>query len=141
MIEANLDLWQIDAIKVITTNAIIKSNKTAVMGAGIAREAKDKFPGIDRTLGVMILHFGNNPHLIWSNPVIFSFPTKWHWKEKADIKLIENSAKKLVQIADAFQFKSMALPRPGCGNGGLEWEDVKLVLEPILDDRFIICHK
>ena len=36
-------------------------------------------------------------------------------------------------------FYHIAIPRPGCSNGGLNWEiDVKPIIEPLLDDRFII---
>jgi len=141
MIEVIGDIWDIGTVKVITTNGIVKNNMRAVMGAGVAKEARDKFPGIDLTLGVMINNFGNRPHLINLDPVIVSFPTKWHWKEKADIKLIEKSAHNLVKIADALNFTFVSMPRPGCGNGGLAWEDVRKVIEPILDHRFYICQK
>jgi hypothetical protein len=141
MIETQSNLWDIGTVKVITTNGIVKNNLRAVMGAGCAKEAKELFPGIDHKLGVMIHNFGNIPHIINISPIIISFPTKWHWKENSDINLIINSAKKLVAIADAFNFDFVAMPRPGCGNGHLKWEDVKPVLEPILDDRFYICSK
>lgn len=141
MIEVASDIWDIGTIKVITTNGIIKKDIRAVMGAGVAKEARDRFPGIDLTLGVMIHNFGNRPHIINLDPIIVSFPTKWHWKEKADIKLIEKSAHNLVKIADALNFTFVSMPRPGCGNGGLAWEDVRKVIEPILDHRFYICQK
>jgi hypothetical protein len=35
--------------------------------------------------------------------------------------------------------EAIYLPRPGCGNGRLNWEDVKKILSPILkSDRFHI---
>ncbi len=33
------------------------------------------------------------------------------------------------------------LVRPGCGNGQLKWEDVKPLIAPILDDRFIVVER
>ncbi len=32
----------------------------------------------------------------------------------------------------------LKLPRVGCGNGSLDWEDVQPILERHLDDRFIL---
>lgn len=141
MIEVEDDLWNVGTVKCVTTNGFVKNNLCAVMGAGVAKQAKEMFPGIEKTLGVLIHNFGNRPFIINLNPVIVSYPTKWHWMEKADIKLIENSAIKLVQLSDALGFDFVALPRPGCGNGKLLWEDVKPVIAPILDNRFYICQK
>lgn len=32
------------------------------------------------------------------------------------------------------------LPRLGCGCGKLEWDTVREVIKPILDDRFIVIN-
>jgi len=33
------------------------------------------------------------------------------------------------------------LPRPGCDNGGLDWEMVKSKINHILDERVIVVNK
>jgi hypothetical protein len=35
---------------------------------------------------------------------------------------------------------TVIMPRPGCGNGRLRWQDVSKVLSDILDDRFVVVH-
>jgi len=57
---------------------------------------------------------------------------------KADLDIIVKSAKELVKLTDDEGYKSVVLPRPGCGAGELKWEDVKPHLEEIFDDRFFI---
>ena len=140
MIEVAEDLWEIGIVKVITTNGVVTKDMKAVMGRGCALEAKLKFPGIDETLGRMIHNFGNIPHVINLNPIVVSFPTKHHWKDKSDIDLIQLSGYHLRALADEFNWNFVAMPQPGCGNGKLKWEDVKPVLG-MLDSRFYICQK
>ncbi len=61
------------------------------------------------------------------------------WAMKANLEIIERSARELVELADARGWKRVVLPKPGCGAGELDWDDVKAVLEPILKGpRFVI---
>lgn len=138
MIEAQGDLWTYPAdTRCITTNGIVKADGRLVMGAGVALEAVKRFPDLNRRLGAWIKLYGNRPfYCIKTNLV--SFPTKHHWKDKSDLKLIVESARLVVALTDKFGFQSVALPRPGCGMGGLSWLTVKTELQPILDDRFIV---
>jgi hypothetical protein len=79
MIELKGDIWQLaepNDIICITTNGFVKRDGGAVMGRGIAQEAKIKFPGIEYRLGSAILNNGDFPALINDNPTIFSFPVK-----------------------------------------------------------------
>ena len=71
---------------------------------------------------------------------MITFPVKHNWWEAADLGLIERSASELLKIIEVKKIKeAVYLPRPGCGNGRLNWEDVKKILSPILkSDRFHI---
>lgn len=138
MIEVRGNLWTYPAdIRVITTNGTVKKNGECVMGRGCALEATKKYSGIAKILGTHIKEKGNHVGFIFGSAEgIWSFPVKHNWYEKADIELIKRSAEELVALLPKDKKLRVVLPRPGCGNGGLKWEDVKPVLEPILDDRF-----
>jgi hypothetical protein len=61
------------------------------------------------------------------------------WMAKSDLDLISQSAWELKELADRMGWQSMVIPRPGCANGQLSWDQVKPVLEePFKDDRFFI---
>jgi len=119
----------------VTTNNQIKRNGCLVMGAGVAKQAALRFPELPRLLAEHVSKNGNVP-AVFDKMGIVTFPTKYNWRNPSDIELIRESAQTLVNIIPAD--KTVAMSRPGCGNGNLEWSDVKTILEPILDDRFII---
>lgn len=62
------------------------------------------------------------------------------WACRSDIGLILKSVISLIEIADVHKMKRVALPPPGCGNGGLTWSDVAPLLRP-LDDRFVVVDR
>ena len=130
----------------ITTNGIVRENGTAVMGAGVALAANKKFRGCEEFLGRHISTQGHNVGVFYTfsnerfrkDIDIISFPTKYNWKLLACLPLILLSAQQLMELINVNDYKTVLLPRPGCANGGLIWEDVKLVIEPILDDRVTV---
>lgn len=146
MIEVRGNLWDYPAdVRCITTNGFVKKNGLAVMGRGCAFEATKRYGGIAKILGRQIKENGNHVAKIYgAAEAIYSFPVKHNWFEKADPTLIERSAHELVAAINgtptndpiAIAQLRIVLPRPGCGNGQLRWEDVQPVLAPILDDRF-----
>lgn len=144
MREIEQDLWtsEADAL-VITTNGFVKKNGEAVMGRGVAKEAATRFPDLPRLLGDAIKRGGNHVVSLLvpiEGPVIISMPVKVDWREAALPNLILRSCEELVKLADGFpRWETICLPRPGCGNGGLNWDDVKRTIESVLDDRFIVC--
>jgi hypothetical protein len=152
MIEVKGNLWTYPAdVRVITTNGTVKKNGECVMGRGCALEAKQRWD-LAGLLGNAINTYGNvvinlsaayNINRKWNEPfALFTFPVKHNWYEKADLALIERSANDLADLIDPLYLNDeghiIVLPRPGCGNGGLRWADVKPILDPILDDRFHI---
>jgi len=123
----------------ITTNATIRKDGCLVMGRGCALEAALKWPYLSRHLGDFIKGYGNFPILLGEERII-TFPVKHTWWEKAFIGLISQSAERVKKLVQAVpRVTKLYIPRPGCGNGKLEWSTVKPVLEKIFtDDRFII---
>jgi hypothetical protein len=120
---------------VITTNGFVKKNGCGVMGRGCAKEAADLYPNLPLLLGTHIKKDGNTPFKIY--PQIYTLPVKHNWWEEADPNLIRDSLLLLLPLIGSDEVVYM--PRPGCGNGRLDWESVvKPVCEMLLDDRFVV---
>ena len=146
MKEIKGDVWELMKgefqVVCITTNGFVKSNGECVMGAGIAKTCRDTFDGIAKKLGAYIKKYGNRVFVLhkYEDGVILTFPVKHNWWEDADIKLIKKSCKELIELLDKNpHITKVLLPRPGCGNGKLNWADVKPVIEEILDDRVYVA--
>jgi hypothetical protein len=126
---------------VITTNGTVKRNGACVVGRGITLEAKNRIENLDKILGKAIQAFGNQVFVLQSlcGAKIISFPVKHNWYEKADLDLIERSCKQLSFINENRNL-TIYMPRPGCGNGRLDWNEVRPILEKYLDDRFVVVN-
>jgi hypothetical protein len=145
MIEATGNLWTYNPgegkiLRCVTTNGILGRNKHLVMGAGVARQARDRFPDLARQLGDFVGKWGNNVCVCF-NYQVASFPTKHHWQNPSDPALIEKSAKQICDEAEKWDY--VLLTRPGCGLGRLEWKDVKPILEKyfVLDKYIVLSPK
>jgi O-acetyl-ADP-ribose deacetylase (regulator of RNase III) len=66
------------------------------------------------------------------NHWILLFPTKENWRNPSKISYIEAGLQHFVLVYANKSINSIALPRLGCGNGGLAWEDVKPIMEKYL---------
>jgi len=140
-IHGNIFDQECDAI-CITTNGIIKKNGEAVMGAGIALQAKIKYPQLPKLLAERIKQKGNHVYsfdIEGEERTVVTFPTKHHWKENSDMELIKRSLLQLVWLANENKWGKVCLPRPGCSHGKLSWLEVKRYVEK-LDDRFIVVN-
>jgi hypothetical protein len=125
------DMWDaFDKVDhfIITTNAIVKVNGALVMGAGIARQARDKFPGIDQEIGGAVKRAGNRYGLLLGNK-LGVFQVKYHFKDPADPELIKYSCSMLRDHALAYPERKYALNFPGIGNGKLQYHDVKTIID------------
>lgn len=144
MIEITGNIFeQLDADAIcFTSNGILDKNGCLVMGAGIAKEFKKMFPLLPEKIGSLLRLHGNHViHTTYDSFNICSFPTKIHWKGPSEMWLIKRSAQELSEQTDENGWNKIYLPRPGVGMGGLNWEDVKKVIDPILDDRFYVINK
>jgi hypothetical protein len=136
VIEVRQDLWTVEAdVRCVTTNGTVTPEGLNVMGGGCAREAAERYPLAPRQLGRLLAVHGNHVYLLDGGLV--SFPTKEDVWDNSTIETVRRSVVELETLTDLYGWQNVALPRPGCGLGGLFWDDVfPLVNE--LDDRFIL---
>ncbi len=128
----------------VTTNGVVKKNGELVMGAGVAKEFADKFTNMSFILGCKVKEYGNHVFQVGychNKTAVLSFPTQHHYNAKADLDLIIQSANRLVKWANQRNAKSIIIPSPGTGLGGLDKSVVYEALNEILDNRFTIITK
>jgi len=150
MIEIKADMWVMipeyrpNAV-CVTTCQVLNSRGHLVMGAGIAKEAKERHPLLPELWGKSIKEWQDGAIIITSKLApyaLVAFHTKVDWRDPSVPDLIRKSATSLLEVADQNKWECVFLPRPGCSNGGLRWDSVKPILEDVgLDDRFIIFSR
>jgi len=146
MIEITGDIWEIESDWIcIPTNAEYKMDGKAVMGAGLARQAREKIPNCDSILGHWLRKHGNHVvpigvhHVTQRRQVVLAFPTKMAWRDPSPLGLIQQSCNELRVLWQAvLQSKGIrtkvSLPRIGCGLGGASWEEIKPIAERHFND-------
>lgn len=113
-------------------------NMGGVMGKGIALSFKKEFPFNYRVyidacqgglvnIGSMLCMDDNS--LLYGEKLIINFPTKIRWWLPSEYYYIELGLTALVRCIAQHQIKSIAIPALGCGNGGLDWQMVKPMME------------
>lgn len=111
-------------------------NTVGVMGKGVALEFKKQYPDMfnayERVCNEKLLDIGKL--MLWkgSDKWILLFPTKKHWRNPSKIEYIEEGLKKFEETYLEKGITSIAFPRLGCGNGGLNWSDVQPLMEKYL---------
>lgn len=146
--DARGNLLQADAEALV--NTVNTVNTVGSMGKGIALQFKQAFPGNFAAYAQAVKRGEVQPGrmLVWSaglvtNPrYIVNFPTKRHWRGRSRIEDIEAGLTALVQEIRRLGIRSIAVPPLGCGNGGLEWSDVRprivAALEELRDVRVLL---
>jgi O-acetyl-ADP-ribose deacetylase (regulator of RNase III) len=113
-------------------------NTVGVMGKGIALQFKQAFPhnfnsykkacaNGQLTTGCILAV--KDSELLIGERLIINFPTKQHWKMPSRYEYVESGLIALVSYLRDSPVKSVAMPALGCGNGGLDWNKVKLMIE------------
>ena len=111
-------------------------NTVGVMGKGIALEFKNRYPEMfkvyQKTCDDKLFDIGKL--LLWkmNEKWILLFPTKKHWRSPSKLTYIEKGLEKFVQSYEKLGIESIAFPKLGCGNGGLDWDDVRPIMEKYL---------
>lgn len=141
MFETVGDIWAFadTGIIAITTNGSTTPDGRAIFGRGVARQAANRFPYIAEKLGRLLKDKGN--HVFDLGSGIVSFPVEETAWSLPDLRIIARSAQELRSLADISGWQQIVVPRPGCGGGGLAWEDVMPVLSSCFDVRFTIISR
>lgn len=130
------DLLQAPAQALVNT-----VNTVGVMGKGIALQFKEQFKENLRAYlkackeGTLVpgkLLIVRDHTLDGGEKVIVNFPTKTNWKQKSKYEYIEDGLRDLTRAIPEYGITSIAIPPLGCGNGGLDWDRVKPMMEEYL---------
>lgn len=108
-------------------------NCEGFMGKGVAYQFKMRFPENNKSYikacksGELVV---GKVHYYTENGItIINFPTKNKWRENSKIEYIEEGMNFFVELLPRLNVKKIAIPPLGCGNGGLNWAEVKAIIE------------
>lgn len=131
------DILNADAEALVNT-----VNCVGIMGRGIALQFKNAYPENFKAYATACDAGDVQPGRMFvfstgrlTNPrYIINFPTKRHWRGKSRIEDIESGLKALAHEITSRKIRSIAIPPLGSGLGGLNWADVRPLIEAALKD-------
>ena len=104
-------------------------NTVGTSGAGLARSFASRYPAAQRHYVAACRGQGLAIGSILCIPtpddrIMVCVPTKEHWRNPSRLEWIEAGLEAAARALDASEIADLALPRLGCGFGGLAWPDV-----------------
>ena len=131
------DILRADAEAIVNT-----VNCVGVMGRGIALQFKKAWPHNFKAYAAACKQNEVMPGSTFivetgqlTNPkYIINFPTKRHWRGASKIEDVELGLNALAHDIKDKGIKSIAIPPLGSGLGGLDWCDVRQLIESVLSD-------
>lgn len=153
IIEVKGDIFNI--LEEYNLDAIVNPvNCVGVMGKGLALEFKNRFPdyyinyyyeckrgllGLNNILyccipknDLLMKKENNTTSYYLDSYYIFSFPTKYHWKDKSNLNQISKLiSRDFIDLIYFLNIKKVGLPYLGCGLGEIDKEDFKTELYKI----------
>jgi O-acetyl-ADP-ribose deacetylase (regulator of RNase III)/uncharacterized protein YwgA len=118
-------------------------NTVGVMGKGIALQFKKAYHNNYKAyaeackrneIKIGKLFIIKDSNLSSEEKYIINFPTKKDWRKPSEYSFIESGLDDLIRVLKEYKIKSIAIPPLGAGNGGLEWEKVKKIIEHKLNN-------
>lgn len=131
------DLFESKAVALVNT-----VNLLGVMGKGVALQFKNHYPlNFKRykaacqmgeiAIGKLFVTIENT---VFGERIIINFPTKTDWRKPSEYLYIEKGLDDLIRVIDQYKITSIAIPPLGAGNGGLNWGNVKKMIDQKLGD-------
>lgn len=116
-------------------------NTVGIMGKGVALQFKRAYPANfkayraacergDVKIGEMFVFDMSS---LDQTRYVINFPTKKHWRSKSRLVDVEAGLDDLVRVLTERRISSVAIPALGCGNGGLDWADVRPLIVAACD--------
>lgn len=124
------DLWAgpTTTWRVVPTNLDVRRDGTAVMGAGVARQAAERFPGLSARYGAFLKGCGSGLFCDQESRVI-CLPTKIHWQQDSHRELVARGLRLLRTYAIFHPEEEIRLPLVGAGFGKLPAADVHQLIQ------------
>jgi O-acetyl-ADP-ribose deacetylase (regulator of RNase III) len=135
-------ITQGDLLRQDDVDAIVNTvNCVGVMGKGIALQFKNKWPENNRAyeMACKLKEVRTGHMFVFDSgglvkPNLINFPTKDHWRGKSRMEYIRDGLVDLVKQVKLLGIRSIAIPPLGCGNGGLDWDVVRPLIEQAFDE-------
>lgn len=111
-------------------------NCAGAMGKGIALQFKERYPKMyleykrlckegKFSLGEVFIYENGNSEFV------FNLGTQKSWRVKADLNAIKTALENMLLFASKNNIEQIALPKIGAGLGGLNWIDVKDIIDKV----------
>lgn len=117
-------------------------NTVGVMGKGVALAFKERYPANFKAyaracksgeIGIGRM-FVTESGEFFGPKWIINFPTKRSWRARSRLEWIADGLEDLVRVIKERKIRSVAVPALGCGNGGLDWYEVRPMVVAALEE-------
>jgi O-acetyl-ADP-ribose deacetylase (regulator of RNase III) len=115
------------------------TNILGPMGKGLALAFKRNVPGLYHHYLRLCKEGQINKNSLWrykwpgTYKQVICLPTKINWWDESNLDMVADNLYKLAANIGRLEIESLAIPPVGCGEGGLDWNEVR----DIIIDAFV----